>query len=144
MFLKVEIQLIYIVVFISGIEQCDLVVYTHTHTHIWLPRWHHGQESAFNAGDTGLIPGSGGSLGEGNGNLLQYSCLGNPKDRVAWWATVHGVLKSQTRLSKHTHTHTHIQSIYLYTYIYIYIYTHTHMCVYVYIFLKILFHCRLL
>ena len=44
-----------------------------------------------NAGDTGLIPGSGRSPGEGNGNLLQYSCLGSPMDRGAWWATVHGV-----------------------------------------------------
>ena len=46
---------------------------------------------AYNAGDTGLIPGSGRSSGEGNGNPLQYSCLGNPMDRRAWWATVHGV-----------------------------------------------------
>ena len=44
-----------------------------------------------NAGDAGLIPGSGRSPGEGNGYLLQYSCLGNPMDRGAWWATVHGV-----------------------------------------------------
>ena len=43
------------------------------------------------AGDTGLIPGSGRSTGEGNGNSLQYSCLGNPMDRGAWQATVHGV-----------------------------------------------------
>ena len=46
-----------------------------------------------NAGDAGLIPGSGRSLGEGNGNPLQYSCLGNPMSRGAWWATVHGVAK---------------------------------------------------
>ena len=45
-----------------------------------------------------LIPGSGRSPGEGNGNLLQYSCLGNPMDRGTWWATVHGIAKSQTRL----------------------------------------------
>ena len=44
-------------------------------------------------GDVGLIPGSGRSLGEGNGNPLQYSCLGNPMDRGAWWATVHKVAK---------------------------------------------------
>ena len=44
-----------------------------------------------NAGDVGLIPGSGRSLGEGNGNPLQYSCLENPPDRGAWWATVQGV-----------------------------------------------------
>ena len=43
------------------------------------------------AGDVGLIPGSGRPPGEGNGNLLQYSCLGNPVARGAWWATVHGV-----------------------------------------------------
>jgi len=42
--------------------------------------------------------------GEGNGNPLQYSCLGNPMDRGAWWATVHGVEKSQTRLSNFTFT----------------------------------------
>ena len=41
----------------------------------------------------------GGSSQEGNSNLFQYSCLGNPKDRGAWWATVHRVAKSQTRLS---------------------------------------------
>ena len=46
-----------------------------------------------NAGEVGLIPGSGRSPGEGNGNLLHYSCLGNPVDRGAWWATVHGVAK---------------------------------------------------
>ena len=59
-----------------------------------------GKESACNAGDLGSIPGSGRSPGEGNGYPLQYSCLENPMDRVAWQATVHGVTKSQTRLSK--------------------------------------------
>ena len=53
-----------------------------------------------NAGDMGSIPGSGRSPGEGNGNPLQDSCLGNPMDRGAWWATVHGVAKSQTRLKR--------------------------------------------
>ena len=48
------------------------------------------------ARDVGLIPGSGRSPGEGNGNLPQYSCLENPMDRGAWWATVHGVAVSQT------------------------------------------------
>ena len=52
--------------------------------------------SAYNSRDPGLIPGSGRSPGEGNGNPLQYSCLENPMDRGAWWATVHGVAKSQT------------------------------------------------
>ena len=50
-------------------------------------------------GDAGLIPGSGRSLGDGNGNPLQYSCLGNPMDREAWQATVHGVEKSWIQLS---------------------------------------------
>ena len=44
-----------------------------------------------------LISRLGRSPGEGNGNPFQYSCLGNPKDRVAWWATIHGVTKSWTR-----------------------------------------------
>ena len=55
-----------------------------------------------NAGDErdmGSIPGSGRSPGEGNGNPLQYSCLGKPMDRGAWWATVHGVAKSKIPLS---------------------------------------------
>ena len=57
--------------------------------------------SASTVGDSGWIPGSGRSPGEGNGNPLQYSCLENPMDREAWGATVHGVAnaKSQTRLS---------------------------------------------
>ena len=69
-----------------------------------------------------MIPGSGRSPGEGNGNPLQYSCLENPMDRGAWWATVYGVGKSCTRLSvslslTHTHTHTHTHAR-----------THTHSC----------------
>ena len=55
--------------------------------------------NAGDAGDSGLIPGSGRSHGEGNGNPLQYSCLESSIDRGAWWATVHGVAKGQTRLS---------------------------------------------
>ena len=58
--------------------------------------------SASNVGDQGLIPGSGRSTGEGNGNPLQYSCLENPMDGGAWWATVHGVAKSRIRLSNFT------------------------------------------
>ena len=49
------------------------------------------------AGDMGSIPGLGRSLGEGNGNPLQYSFLGNPMGRGAWWATVHGVTESDRR-----------------------------------------------
>ena len=65
--------------------------------------------SACNVGDLGSIPGLGRSPGEGNGNPLQYSCLENPMDRGAWWAIVHGVAKSWTRLSDFTFTLT-IQS----------------------------------
>ena len=56
-----------------------------------------GKESACNAGDTedeGFIPGLGRSPGGGNDNPLQYSCLKNPMDRGAWWATVHGVARA--------------------------------------------------
>ena len=63
-----------------------------------LPQWLSGKESTCNAGaagDIGLIPGSGRSLGEENGTPLSYSCLGNPMNRRAWQAAVHGVAKSQ-------------------------------------------------
>ena len=60
--------------------------------------------SAGDTGDPGLILGSGRSPGGGNGNPLHYCCLENPTDRVAWWATVHGVAKSRTWLSsEHFH-----------------------------------------
>ena len=67
-----------------------------------LPRWHIGKEYGFIAGDAGSIPESGRSPGERNGNSLKYSCLENPMDRGDWQATVHGVVKSRTRLSTHT------------------------------------------
>ena len=66
-----------------------------------------GKASACNAGDLGSIPGLGRSPGEGNGNPLQYSCLENSMDGGAWWATVHGVTKSRTRLSDFTFTFFH-------------------------------------
>ena len=56
-----------------------------------------------NAGDMGMIPGWGSSSAWENGNPLQYSCLGNPKDRGAWQAIAHGVAESDTM--EHTHTH---------------------------------------
>ena len=67
------------------------------------------------AGDTGLIPELGRSPGRGNGNPLQYACLGNPMDRGGRWGTVCGVTKSWTRLTEHAYTHTHTH-------------THTHTC----------------
>ena len=58
-----------------------------------------GKEPVYNAGELGVNPRSGRSPGEGNGNLFQYSYLENSMDRGAWWATVHGVTNSWTRLS---------------------------------------------
>ena len=60
--------------------------------------------NAGDTGDVGLIPGSRRSPIEGNDNPLQYSFLGNPMDRGAWWATVHGVTKGQIQLSMHAYT----------------------------------------
>ena len=62
-----------------------------------------GKESLCNSGDPGSIPGSGRFPGEGNGNPLQYSCLENPMDRGAWWATVHGGRKELDRTKRLTH-----------------------------------------
>ena len=58
--------------------------------------------SAYNAGDPGLIPGSGRSPGEGDGNPVQYSCLENLMNRGTWYTTIHGVTKSQTELRDFT------------------------------------------
>ena len=73
---------------------------------LWgLPLRFSGKKYTYDAGDMGLIPGLGRSPGEGGGTLLQYSLLENPMDRgamgssVLWWATVHGVTRSQTRLN---------------------------------------------
>jgi len=60
---------------------------------IWLPSGSDSKESAFNSGDPGLIPGSRKSSAERNDNTLQYTCLENPMDRGAWWATVHKVIR---------------------------------------------------
>ena len=66
---------------------------------IRLPRWLSSKESAASAGDAGSVPGSRRSPGGGNGNPLQYSCMGNSMDSGAWLATVHGIAKSWMGLS---------------------------------------------
>ena len=76
---------------------------------LFFPCGSDSKESACNAGDPGLVPGSGRSPREGNGTPLQYSCLENSMDRGAWPATVHGVAKSWTPLSD---TVTFSQSLY--------------------------------
>ena len=79
----------------------NVLIYLRVFSVIQLPWWLSGKESACNAGDTGdvgSIPGSGRSLGRGDGNSLQHSCLKNCMDRGSWQATVHRVAKSWTRL----------------------------------------------
>ena len=76
----------------------------------------HGEESTCKAGDLGSIPGLGRSPGEGNGNSLQSSCLENRMDSRGWQATVHGVAKSQTRLS---HFHLSVPQVILHNALYV-------------------------
>ena len=94
---------------INDLEQYSDALFGYCPWYRGFPDGSVGKESACNAGDigdTGSIPGSGRSPGEGNGNSIQYSCLGNPMDRGAWRATVHGVTKSQTQLNNWACTHT--------------------------------------
>ena len=70
-----------------------------------------GKASAYDAGDLGSIPGLRRSPGEGNGNPLQYSCLGNPMDRGAWRATVHGVARVRHDLAINHHNNVITNSI---------------------------------
>ena len=68
-----------------------------------LPWWLNGKESVCNAGDVRSVLGFRRSPGGGNGTPLQYSCLGNPMDRGAWWATVHGVTKESEKTPQLSH-----------------------------------------
>ena len=78
----------------SGTEECQLPLTIRA-----FPDALDSKESTYNAGDPGSIPELGRSPGKGNGYSLQYSCLENPMDRGAWWATGHGVTESWTQLS---------------------------------------------
>ena len=88
-----------------------------------------------NAGDSGLVPGSGRSSGGGNGSPLQYSCLENLIDKGAWWATVHGVAKNRTRLSI---CYTTLQSKQVYKpnklKIYVCVYANRYILLYIYMY----------
>ena len=83
---------------------CDIVYVNVQHINTWMhvvgiwdfPCGSDGKETASNAGDLGLTPRLGRSPGGGYGNPLQYTCLENPMDRGAWWATVHRVAKRWT------------------------------------------------
>ena len=82
--------------------------------YIWgFPHSSVSKESACNAGTLGLIPGSGRFPGEENGNPLQCSCLENPMDRGAWWATVHGVARVGHGLVTKTTIHIYIKRLLL-------------------------------
>ena len=91
-----------------------------------------GKESACSAGDLGSIPGSGRSPGGGSGNPVQYSCLGNPMDRGAWWATSHGVARVRHDLATNIY-------IYIYTFIYSDVYVSPNLLI-CYLFFKIKFY----
>ena len=100
----------------NGKTYSCICMHTHTHTTLWrrdrlptlvfmgFPGGSDGKESSCSKGDLGWIPWLGRPPGGGHGNPLQYSCLENPMDRGACWATVHGVAKSQTWLSDSAHT----------------------------------------
>ena len=93
-------------------ETWSAAVYGVTNSRTWLSNWttttnsnmgfpgdQCGKESSCTVRDASLVPGSRRSPGEGNGNPLQYSCLGNPMDRGAWQATVHGVAKKEAEVT---------------------------------------------
>ena len=80
-------------------DMCTLPYLKQITNHIGFPGASVLKKPPANAGDASSMPGSGRSPGEGNGNPFRYSCPGNPMDGRAWWAIVHRVAKSKTRLS---------------------------------------------
>ena len=98
------VWVLYILWIPTSYQMCDLQISSPLRKIVFLFYWwllcgSDGKASAYDAGDLGSIPEWGRFPGEGNGNPLQYSHLENPIDGGAWWATVHGVSKSRTRLS---------------------------------------------
>ena len=89
-----------------------------------LPWWLSSKEFACSMGDLGSIPGFGRAPGGGNGYSLQYSCLENPMDRGAWWATVHRVAKSWIQLKWLSPR----VCVYIYLYLYLYLRSVTQSC----------------
>ena len=87
---------------VAEIANCSPKFISSSESLVGLPGGSEVKASACNVGDQGSIPGSGRFPGEGNGHPLQYSCLENPMDGGAWWATVYRVVNSQTRLSDST------------------------------------------
>ena len=88
--------------------------FLYLHPYLWLKGFRGGSDgkaSVCNAGDPRLIPGWGRSPGEGNGHLLQYSCLENSMDREPWWAIVNGVTKTRTLLSDFTFFHFRLKDL---------------------------------
>ena len=98
LFLLISFFVCSLLLYRNIIDFCILILYL-----MGFPGTQVVKNSLANARDVGSIPGSGRSLGGGNDISLQYSCLGNPMDRGAQWATVHGVTKSWTQLSMQTH-----------------------------------------
>ena len=97
--LSYRLEFITLIIFLYGFGLLGapsgwLLSFRHVSVSLWgFPHSSVGKESFCNAGDSGSIPGSETSTGEGNGNPLQYSCLENPVDRGVWWATVLGVAR---------------------------------------------------
>ena len=110
-------------VYLAFLHYMHVCTHTHTHTRIWASQVaivvKNSPASVGDKRDAGLIPGLGRCFKGGHGNPLQYSCLENPLDRGALWATVHRVTKSQIQLKwlharvfAYTHTHTHTRNFY--------------------------------
>ena len=119
-------------IYICSVVKSCLTIYIYIYSYILgFPEGSDGKESAYNAGNPSLIPGSGRSSGGSHGNPPQYSCLENSINRGAWWATVHELTKSWTQLIlSYVLIHSHMHHMYAHT--------HTH------ILFKILFYYRLL